>query len=223
MTKWMDEGGHVTTMKLLTLEPWLGLLSPSLMSAAFSLFLELAISGELPCFAHSARNSPWESAKWTPSLSVWMHYWNEAAHRVPTLDSFIVKDEANGVFSPQAPSQSGWFGSVRPSTDETGPVFPRGCPPSGSPHSSSSSWVSSPSRSPADSWWLHTGAGRPPNTPAGSPLPAVSGAALNQSPLPEMEAVGTFHNLSHPICGNLTFTKKRLCHVKFMNKHGFLS
>lgn len=42
----MGEDRHVTTMKLLTLEPCLGLLSPSLTSAAFSP-LEFVISREM--------------------------------------------------------------------------------------------------------------------------------------------------------------------------------
>lgn len=121
--------------------------------------------------------------------SVQMRYWKKGP--LTTLDSFIVNDEANGISFPQVPSPSGWSGSVRPSMDETGPVSPHGCRPSGSPLCSSSSWVSSPSRSPVDSWWLHTGAGRPPSTPAGSPLPAVSGSDSGSSA--SEGAGGTFH------------------------------
>lgn len=74
----------------------------------------------------------------------------------------------------QEPSRSDWSGNVKRSTDETGLVSHQGCPQSGSPHCSSSSWASSPSQSPVDCWWHHTGAEKPPNMPAGSPSLAVS-------------------------------------------------
>lgn len=77
-------------------------------------------------------------------------------------------------FAPtQVRSRWAWWGSVRPSTDGTGPAFLHGCLLNGSPRCSLSSWASSRSRSPAGSWWRRIGAGKLPSTLDGSPSPGV--------------------------------------------------